>query len=692
MLNQLNLPPSKIPKVVFVVLFLLVLSAYSNTFQSAWQLDDYPNIVENSRLHITDLSFDSIFKTLFAHPGSSNGLRRPLVWPTFALNWYFGKDDVTGYHTVNLIIHLLSASILFFTILNLFKSPNLKGKYIGDEPAIALLAATLWAINPIQTQAVTYIVQRMASMVAMFYILGIYFYVKARTNQFPIRRIFYYLGCFFSVVCAGGSKENAVMLPAALVLLEMVFFQNLRLPKTRRVIFGATAGIGLLVFIAVTLFFLDGDPFSFLKGYRYRSFSLAERLMTEPRILIHYLSQIFYPAPTRLSIQHDVIVSRSLWQPWTTLPSLMMVLIFIFFGFSQIQKRPILAFSIIFFFMNHIVESTIMPLELAFEHRNYLPSLFLFWPVSVGLCWLLNHYRQKKRSMYGITLFFIMLLIIGLAGSTYIRNMAWVTEQSLWKDAVKKAPGSSRPYFRLAEYYSKSDRLDESIALLEKAFTLKHERPRNARLLFYNNMGNTYRKKHEYEKALNYLKQALEIEPHNKTVRENMALALIASQRWDEAAEHIDILLKIRYNNEIYLNLKAFILIKQNKPEEAIPYLKRALRLAPHSRGSLIYAGVALSLAGKYEKADELLRRANSLYPKDVSILVCLADNSLRAKRNEAASEYLDALLAVLDGKSVLNFLKEQSKDKQSLPLSYELLILSIGHKIETKAAASADK
>jgi len=114
--------------------------------------------------------------------------------------------------------------------------------------------------------------------------------------------------------------------------------------------------------------------------------------------------------------------------------------------------------------------------------------------------------------------------------------------------------------------------------------------------------------------------------------------------------------------------------------------------LAPNSRGSLIYAGVALSLSGKYEKADELLRGANSLYPKDISILVCLADNSLRAKKNEAASEYLDALLAVLDAKNVLNFLKEQSKDIQSLPLSYELLISSIGNKIETKASASADR
>jgi tetratricopeptide (TPR) repeat protein len=680
MLNPLNSHANKFPKLVFVLLFLIVLAAYSNALQTAWHLDDYPNIVENSRLHITDLSSDSIFKTFFAHPVSGNGFRRPMVWPTFAINWYLGKDDVTGYHALNLFIHFLTGSILFFTILNLFKSPNLRGKYSGAEPSIALFAATLWAINPIQSQAVTYIVQRMALMAAMFYILGIYFYVKARTNTSPFKRIFYYLGCFLSFVCACGSKENAIMLPAALFLTEIVFYQNLSLTKTRRVLLGVATGTGLLVIIAGAIFFMKEEPPFFLKGYAFRPFSLAERLMTEPRILMHYLSQIFYPLPNRLSIHHDVMVSTSLWQPWTTLPSIAGVLILIVLGGLQIQKRPILAFSILFFFMNHLVESTILPLELVFEHRNYLPSLFLFWPISVGIHWLLSNFRQKKPFFYKMTFAFSIFLIMGLATSTFIRNMAWATEQTLWTDALRKAPGSSRPYFRLAEYYSKQGRLDESIALLKKGFSLRHQMPKQAEVIFYNNMGNTYRKKHEYEKAIQYLKQALEIVPNDTIVRKNMALVFIDSQRWLEAAEHIDILIKKRYNSEVYLNLKALILIKQNKLEEAIPYLADALRLAPNSRETLLYAGVTQSLLGRYEKADWFLKRAHSIYPKDPLILVCLADNSLRARKNEAADSYLDSLLTVMDEKKLLDFLKKQSNDNRSLPLSYNDLMSFVGH------------
>ncbi|MCK4252416.1 hypothetical protein KAX97_13285, partial [candidate division WOR-3 bacterium] len=184
--------------VPFALLSLLILLVYSNTFNASWHLDDYPNITGNSKLHIRNISPASIYETFFAHPIFSKKLYRPIACLTFAINWYFGKDNVIGYHIISNTIHLLTAFILFLTILNLFRSPNLKDKYQGSECFIALLTATLWAINPIQTQAVTYIVQRMASMAAMFYVLGIYFYIKGRINNSRLISVFSYMGCFLS--------------------------------------------------------------------------------------------------------------------------------------------------------------------------------------------------------------------------------------------------------------------------------------------------------------------------------------------------------------------------------------------------------------------------------------------------------------------------------------------------------------
>ncbi len=171
------------------LLFVLIFSAYSNTFQAAWHLDDYPNIVRNAQLHLRSIDSSSLLKTFYAHPESSRVLYRPISCLTFALNWYWGKDNVVGYHIVNLFIHFSTASILFLTILNLLKSPNLKNKFRNSQYPIAFLSAAFWMLNPIQTQAVTYVVQRMSSLSGMFYILGIYFYIKWRFIKFI--QIFY---------------------------------------------------------------------------------------------------------------------------------------------------------------------------------------------------------------------------------------------------------------------------------------------------------------------------------------------------------------------------------------------------------------------------------------------------------------------------------------------------------------------
>ena len=225
MLKNVNMPLHSRNWVAFILLFFLIFIIYSNTFQASWHFDDYPNIVDNSCLHLKDLNPQSLL--------IAAGLHRPIPNLTFAVNWYFSKSNVTGYHVVNIIIHFMTAFILFLTILNLFKSPNLNNKYQGSEYFIALLTAAFWAINPIQTQAVTYIVQRMASISAMFYILGIYFYLKGRVNKSRFNQAFFFLCCLICYLLALGSKENGVTLPVALLLIEFIFFQNLILSKSR---------------------------------------------------------------------------------------------------------------------------------------------------------------------------------------------------------------------------------------------------------------------------------------------------------------------------------------------------------------------------------------------------------------------------------------------------------------------------
>jgi len=658
-------------------------------------MDDEPNIIQNDSLHIQNLNFDSIRKTFFSDPSHNSKLYRPIACLSFAINWYFGKGNVTGYHIVNIFIHILTAFILFLTILALFESSNLKDKYHGSEYFIALLAVALWAINPIQTQGVTYIVQRMASMAAMFYLLGIYFFVKARIHKSRLIRVFLYAGCFFSFVFALGSKENAITFPLALLLVEIIFFQNFSFPKTRRKLIwiSAVTGVSVVILGAVIFLIMKGDPVGFIQNlYKERSFTPLERLMTEPRILVCYITQIFYPVPTRLSIEHDVVISTSLMKPWTTLPAILMIFSLFGLGISQIRKKPIIAFGILFFFLNHLIESTIIPLELVFEHRNYLPSLFVFFPVAAALKWQIDYYYKQKRSMALIVISFIIFLLIGLGTGTYIRNQAWATEKNLWEDAMKKAPGSARPAYNMAKhYYHKVGLYDQALELYTKSLKLNASKPGYSQAMSLNGMASIYYMNHEYEKVIKLCEKALKIDPEFETAQYNLVLTLLKAERWDEASGNADLLLSRSFHQKNYLNLKSLILIKQNKPEEALQYLKNALRLSPNCRDTLINIGMALNLTGNHKNAEWFLRRAARNSPGDMLIYFCLIENSVRAGDESSAGKYTEKLLASFSLKSIQNELERLPGNHRSVPVSRELIAPMIKKKL-TEACKEVEK
>ncbi|MCI5190587.1 MAG: hypothetical protein D3905_12550, partial [Candidatus Electrothrix sp. AS4_5] len=295
--------------------FILITFVYSNSLHSSWHLDDASNITGNEKIHLTELSVEQITKALSASPnGSSNNLYRPIPVFTFALNWYFSQNNVYSYHIINILIHLLTAYFLFRSIQYFFISIC----YQYNELFVittALLAALLWALAPIQTQAVTYIVQRMAAMAAMFTILSIYAYLRAKTAEKRNVKYIYFCLCLFSYLAAIGSKSNTILLPISFLLIEVAFFNAMTQKKNaiRLVIFSVIAltAAFLLVYYGLRL-----DPFNLVEGYTTRSFTLTERMLTEPRIVLMYFSQIVFPIANRLSIAHDITLSTSLLSPW----------------------------------------------------------------------------------------------------------------------------------------------------------------------------------------------------------------------------------------------------------------------------------------------------------------------------------------------------------------------------------------
>ena len=665
--------------IIFLLLFLFVFIAYSNNYNASWHMDDYPNIVDNPRLHIKDFKFKNFEKALFAGYDkgeyASEKLYRPLPMLTFALNWYTGKDNVLGYHIVNNLIHLVTTIFLFLTVLNLLMSPNLKDKYQGNEHTIAFLAAIFWAVNPIQTQAVTYIIQRMASLAAMFYIIGIYFYLKARISPPGNKTLLFIAGSLISFVCAIISKENAVTFPFSVLIVEILFFQNLSNKNIKRKMAISFAIIGASTAVILTILYINGYISIILKGYHKRMFTLGERLMTEPRIIIYYLGQIFYPIASRLSFVHDVEISTTCLKPWTTIPAFLTIISLLGFGFSQAIKRPVIAFAIFFFFMNQIIESSIIPLELIFEHRNYLPSLFLFFPVSTGLVWLVDYFQKKNSFLKKLLLVTIAGIIFSFCVGTIVRNRAWATEKTLWEDCIIKAPGMARPYHNLANYhYQKIGKMNTAMVLYEMSLNKKFPSSKTGHALTYNNMATIFYNNGDFKSSIKLLHKALKIKPGYLNARKNITLLYVKAGEFSKALDNADRLLSLNKESSDFLQTKGFVLLSAGRWDDAITILKSALDIDPNNKKANLYMGLALCFKKKYKKADTFLRQAYLLSPDDIFVHFARIENSIKSGNKEALNHLLKNLFRSFDKSAIDNALERLDKNNIIAPLSQKLL------------------
>jgi tetratricopeptide (TPR) repeat protein len=634
---------------LFLLTSLLLLT-YSNSFQASWHLDDYHNIVDNPRLKVHDLNLDSIRNTFYSSHDQgrylAKSLYRPVACLTFGLNWFAGGDRVWGYHLVNVGIHIAAACFLYQTLFLLLSFGRSRLENESDRYFVALLGAVLWAVNPIQTQAVTYVVQRMASLSAMFCIVSIYWYIKARTHRSLAVRILSGALCGLCFLLAAGSKENAALLPASLVLIEFIFFQDLNHSKIRKIFWGGAA----LSFIAVIVIGAWAWHAGVLQGYLnydQRPFSLSERALTQPRVLIHYLSQLLYPAPTRLSIEHDVVVSTSLLYPLTTLPSILLVAALVGLGFYLMPRKPFLSFAILFYFLNHLIESSIIPLELVFEHRNYLPSMFLFAPLALALKWAINHYRSRRSPMSYVLISAMVLWIVGLGSGTFIRNMAWADEQTLWEDAMQKAPLSARPVHNLAwGYFERIGRNDIALELYRRALKLgNHSIVQKA--MIQNNMAGIHYLRGDYATAIDLWQQASTQAPTVELLEFRLALTEAKAGNLQTASERIDTLLAKQPDKADYNFLKGSVLLKQGRVESSLEFYRNAYRRSPQNAKAARQLGIVFAQMQRLDRAAMFFERSLADNPSDTKSLVWLAIINL-TRDNAKGQKSADRLMSNL--------------------------------------------
>ena len=675
----------------FVSLFLLILITYSNTFDASWHFDDENNILKNKPLHLTELNIQNIKKTFFADWNGSGKLYRPVACFSFALNYYFGGTEVYGYHLINLIIHFLSSFFLFLFVYHTLNFPILKARYGPNAYFIALFSAVLWAINPVQTQAVTYVVQRMASMAGMFSIMAMYFYLKGRTSAPKSLRGPHFFLCIVCSILAIGSKENAVMLPMVILIYDLFLIQGVTKKNIQRYSFFLL--IVILISLVLALLIAGPsifNPKSLISGYQNRGFTLSERLLTEPRVILFYISLLLYPMPNRLCFEHDIPLSISLFTPLSTILSIVAILLALCLTVRGARKWPFISFCIIFFFLNHLIEASVFPIEIIFEHRNYLPSMLFFAPIAILLLKGIELFSSRK-ALQALLIIFLILVPIGWGHSTFVRNMAWKTDESLYLDCVEKYPDLARPHNNLGSVYGKKHLYQKAIDEYLIALSKKNDNNLVANAWIYHNLGSIYQKLGKDEKAMFYYDQAFRFQPLFSPSHINKGIILMKNDHYDKAESEFRKAIKGNKNLVLAYGNLGFLLIATGQTDEGIINLKKAVEKNPHSPEAIRMLGLAYKLKDKAGKAIIYLKKALTIDPNDPLALLHLAhiyfSNGMNGQKDEAMACFFD----ICDGdpiriKQFIHFMLENACSKGALLSQQKPLLTFLGTECARKS------
>ena len=609
----------------FLSITIVVLSIYSNNYNASWHFDDEPNILLGDTVHMTELSWNKVKNSLY----KGEKIYRPVSRFSLAVNYFFGRENVLGYHIVNNTIHIITAIFLFLFLHNTLKTPTLEQKYNKNTYEIALLASVIWAANPIHTQAVTYIIQRMASMAGMFYIMSFYFYLKMRISNTRHHRIFFFITFILCSFLAFGTKENTIVLPVGLILYEVYIIKGITLQEwyasNKKLCILSFAAISVLALVYI--YSLVGTNFPGMFGkYADRPFTLLQRILTESRIIFFYFKLLLYPDPYIFSINHDITLSTSLFNPISTFFSVSAIIFMMILAFIIANRRPLIAFCILFFFLNHIVESTVIPLELVYEHRNYIPSMLFFVPFSILIISLLSKERIKK---YIQLLIFILVtfFIISQGHSTYARNIIWGNEKNLWLDSVDKYPDLWRAHHNLGRAYEKEGRYDNAIHEYMKAISTDRTKlNRSEELYTFNNLGVLSSRLKKYDSALEFFKKAEEIDSSFAPLYMNRGNLYILQGKLGKAAQEYLHAIELDKNLASVFSNLGYIQLISGDIDSAIYNIEWAHYKGFKNSVTYRHLGQANRLKEYFGKASIMFNKSLELNPDDHLTLLNLVE------------------------------------------------------------------
>ena len=639
-------------------IIILGLAVYSNTFSSPLVFDDEIYIQSNPALkNLTIFTDSSLIDSL---PNGLGTLKeqfrnRILGHFTFALNYQIHGFSVTGYHMINLLIHLLNALLVYLLVVLTFRTPFMitgtaaDSSFIAQEPkTIAFLCALLFVAHPVQTQAVTYIAQRFTSLVTLFYLLSIALYIKARLSERSLHRWAWGFAALVSVILAMKTKEISFTLPAVIALYELMFFEG-RLKKRMPYLLPFLLTMAI---IPATLI-LSGSPDSpkslFEVSQETTTISRYDYLFTQFSVITTYIRLLFLPVGQNLD--YDYPVYNSFFMPQVCLPFLFLLSVFALaiYLFCRSRKESasawgfrLISFGILYFFITLSVESSVIPIkDVIFEHRAYLPSFGFFLCFAVCIILIKNRLRQPFSR---VVIPALLIVAITLAGAAYARNAVWCSPLSLWQDVVNKSPMKARGHNNLGNAHFSMGDIDAAVIEYQSAISIEptyDEAHYNMGIVYLNrdhlsgaaeefraaiesdpgfddaylNLGVILYRQNRPEEALAQFLSAIEINPANIEARYNLAEFYEKYGRLGEAAEEYSIISGLDPDNTGPLKDLGFLYKKMNRLDEAIESYLRATRIDPSDAGTYLGLGICYMKKKDFDAALRQFRAALALDP-----------------------------------------------------------------------------
>ncbi|MFT3868518.1 MAG: tetratricopeptide repeat protein [Nibricoccus sp.] len=537
-----------------VVLVLLIVLAYANTFQVPLLFDDEPSIAKNESIrHLA---------TIFSPPKNGEPVTgRPLLNASFALNYALTGLSLPGLHLTNILIHTLAALTLFGVLRRTLKLPALREKFSNSADLFAWFATALWALHPLQTESVTYLSQRAESLVGLFYLLALYSFIRA--NEVLASRRWLLLTWF---VCLAGvsAKEVMVTFPVVALLYERIFlrgsFRECWQHNSR--LYLALGSTWLLLAWLVFSGSARGNTVGFAGNVTWWGY-----LCTQGYAIVRYLVLAVFPSS--LSFDYGPLVVKN-----SAVVALCGALVLALLTATGIafKRRPALGFFGAWFFLILAPTSSVVPVitQTVAEHRLYLPLAAL----TTGVTLLLWHCPRK------IQFAALGTLVLSSGFITFQRNSTYRSATSLWEDTVAKRPENPRALNNLGLLYVKQKQYDEGIRTLRKVLTLD---PGTTETNY--NLGYALTRLGRDEEALKYYQAALTAKADNLDALVNYAAALLRLGRIDESmTQNLAALRLAPQQAEAHHNLGQ-ALLRTGRTAEGFDHLYKAVQLAPNDDG-----------------------------------------------------------------------------------------------------------